>query len=448
MRPVQPANIARFCAALAVLAACAVLIGWSADVDWLKSVVPGYVAMNPLTATCFILAGVSLYLSCGARTAGRHYFRPIAAATVAAVGAFRLAADALRLDFHIDQFLFANSVGDNRMAPNTAVCFLLLGLSLLILDVVTRRGRWPAQTLALIVATISLITLVSYGYGAVSLYHIAYIPMALHAAAVFQIVSIGVLLARPQRGILTVLLNSGPGGVMMRRLLPAVLAIPCVLGWLRLMGQQQGLYGTEFGAAMMVATTIMLFSIAMFTIAAALNRADQERRAAEQATRQLNEELEERVQSRTSELEHRDRQLRQAQKMEAIGTLAGGVAHEFNNLLQAIQGFTRYAMEDMDPASHQHSDLSQVLEASDRAAILTRQLLGFSRQEVLQMTDVEPNQLVRSLAKMIQPLIGEHIKVELFLDDNVGLVHADVNHLQQMLMNLCVNARDAMPNGG
>lgn len=151
-------------------------------------------------------------------------------------------------------------------------------------------------------------------------------------------------------------------------------------------------------------------------------------------------------------LEHRlaeaDRQLRQAQKMEAVGKLAGGVAHEFNNLLQAIQGYTRFAMEGLHSDDGRRKDLEQVLAASDRAATLTRQLLGFSRREVLQMADVEPNPGVRDLVKMLHPLIGEHISVQLNLADNVGLVHADAGHIQQMLMNLCVNARDAMPGGG
>jgi signal transduction histidine kinase/ActR/RegA family two-component response regulator len=186
----------------------------------------------------------------------------------------------------------------------------------------------------------------------------------------------------------------------------------------------------------------------MIWIAAALNRADEKRCLAEQSVRDLNEDLERRVEERTAELAKRDEQLRQAQKMEAIGTLAGGIAHEFNNLSQAIQGYTRYVMDEFAENDRRRQDLEEVLHASYRAAALTRQLLGFSRRQVLELVDLDPNLLVRELVKMIRPLIGENIKVESDLGADVGFVHADEGHLQQLLMNLCVNARDAMPQGG
>ncbi len=148
------------------------------------------------------------------------------------------------------------------------------------------------------------------------------------------------------------------------------------------------------------------------------------------------------------ELRKRDEQLRHSQKLEALGTLAGGVAHEFNNLLQSIQGYTRYAAEGFPLDDPRRQDLDLVLQAANRAASLTRQLLGFSRRQILQYADLDPNQIVSELARLLRPLIGEHIRLELSLGENVGHVHADPTHLQQLLMNLAINARDAMPGGG
>ncbi len=141
-------------------------------------------------------------------------------------------------------------------------------------------------------------------------------------------------------------------------------------------------------------------------------------------------------------------ELRQAHKMEAVGQLAGGIAHEFNNLLQAIGGYANCAMEGLSPQEQRYQDLREILKAADRAAALTRQLLGFSRRHVLRPADLDPNQVVADLAKMLRPIIGEHISLEMALAGDAGTVHADPGELQQALLNLCLNARDAMPNGG
>ena len=149
-----------------------------------------------------------------------------------------------------------------------------------------------------------------------------------------------------------------------------------------------------------------------------------------------------------AELAQRDEQLRQSHKLEAVGSLAGGIAHEFNNLLQAIRGYTRYAMEGLQPDEQRYQDLEQVVKASDRAAVLTRELLGFSRRQVLERGNVDPRELVADLVKMLRPLIGEQIDVQVSLATEAGSLHADRGLLQQMLLNLCINARDAMPEGG
>jgi PAS domain S-box-containing protein len=148
------------------------------------------------------------------------------------------------------------------------------------------------------------------------------------------------------------------------------------------------------------------------------------------------------------QVRERDEQLRHAQKMEAIGTLAGGIAHEFNNLLQVINGYARYALDGLDEGDPRAKDLQQVLIAGDRAATLTRQLLNFGRRSALQLSHVNTDHVVSELVTMLRPMIGEHISIELTQNADHAHVRADTGQLQQALMNLCVNSRDAMPNGG
>ena len=141
-------------------------------------------------------------------------------------------------------------------------------------------------------------------------------------------------------------------------------------------------------------------------------------------------------------------QLRQAQKMEAIGRLAGGVAHDFNNVLTAIFGYVDILREEIPPDSAAQQDLAEVRKASERAASLTKQLLAFSRQQVLEPVVLKPNALVEDFEKMLGRLIGEDVELRLSLAQGAGNVRADPGQLQQVLMNLVVNARDAMPTGG
>lgn len=145
---------------------------------------------------------------------------------------------------------------------------------------------------------------------------------------------------------------------------------------------------------------------------------------------------------------HAEEELRQAQKLEGVGQLAGGVAHEFNNLLQVIDGYTCAGMEGLAPEEDRYADLEQVRKAAERAAALTRQLLGFSRRRAIEPKSTDANQVVRDLAKLIRPAIGEHIVLDLAFGTPAGTVYADAGELQQALLNLCLNARDAMPSGG
>ena len=143
-----------------------------------------------------------------------------------------------------------------------------------------------------------------------------------------------------------------------------------------------------------------------------------------------------------------EKELRQAQKMESIGVLAGGVAHDFNNFLAVIKGRTELLMEDIEPESELQEDLGEIHDAAEKARNVVRQLLAFGKKQILEMEIVDMNQVVEDFQKMLRRFIGEDIMLRLDLKGNGALVNADVSQLEQVLMNLAVNARDAMPQGG
>src|SRR3989454_2003635 len=143
-----------------------------------------------------------------------------------------------------------------------------------------------------------------------------------------------------------------------------------------------------------------------------------------------------------------EQQLRQAQKMEAVGRLAGGVAHDFNNILTAITGYADLLLEDLGTTDRRRDDIAEIRKAAERAAGLTRQLLAFSRQQVMQVRVLDLNDVVADTQNMLGRLLGEDISLVTRLDPALGAVKADPGQLEQVIMNLAVNARDAMPGGG
>jgi signal transduction histidine kinase/CheY-like chemotaxis protein len=307
-------RFAQAAGAVVFVVGCLVLLGWALDRDALTSVIPGLVAMNPLTALAFILASVSLWLLSGPQQIDARARRVawVCAALVALAALLKLNAYVLnRLlpessvawDLGIDQLLFREKlqagIPRNELAPNTALNFLMTGLALLFLDVQTRRGRRPAQLAALAATFVSLLAIVGYAYSAMFLSRVGeFIPMALNTAVAFVLLSLGVLCARPDRGLMAFITSAGAGGAMARRLLPAAIAIPVVLGWVPLWAHLPGDDDIVFLLSTFVITVIIVFTSLIWWSAASLDRMDRNRRRAERrlaaqytATRVLAESL-------------------------------------------------------------------------------------------------------------------------------------------------------------
>jgi len=165
----------------------------------------------------------------------------------------------------------------------------------------------------------------------------------------------------------------------------------------------------------------------------------------------LDDELDRRatiIQEKTEEAVRLEEQFRQSQKMEAVGRLAGGVAHDFNNLLMAIQGYAEVLRDSLPVHDGLRKNTEQILKAANRAASLTSQMLAFSRKQILTPVVLDLNEVIDETAKMLKRLIGEDVELRIHPSQSLWAVEADPNQMVQVVMNLCVNARDAMPNGG
>ena len=227
------------------------LAGWVFDIELLKWVPQGMVRMKANAAFALLLSGISLGLSAPEEEGGTRGKRRIAqglAFLVALLGLFTLSEYIFGWDLGIDQLLAREAPGafktssPGRMAPNAALNFLFLGGALLLLDV--RRGEWIASFLALAAAAVALLALMGYAYAAETISgFVSYTHIAIHTALAFLVLSAGVLFRLRDRGVTGIVTSDTPGGAMARRLLPPVVAVPLVFGWLRVVGERAGLYG-------------------------------------------------------------------------------------------------------------------------------------------------------------------------------------------------------------
>lgn len=273
-----------------ILIGVLVLLGWQFDIEFLKAPVSRQIAMNPASASCFILAGISLWLL--TNTAYRKIAH-ILATIVLLTGLLKFGGLAFGFDSYIDSVLFTDKLLEvktanlpNRMAPNTAFCFILTGVSLLLYRYETNSKQKPSHYLALIIVLIGLLSLLGYLYRVQSFYgFLTYIPMAASTAVCFLLFAISTLFADSGKGIMKEFTSTLSGSLMARLLIPAAIIIPAALGLVRLYGSWEGVYNYEFGVAIYVLSVIIIFAGITWYNASLLNKRDMLRKQSEDALR-------------------------------------------------------------------------------------------------------------------------------------------------------------------
>jgi PAS domain S-box-containing protein len=336
--------------ATAIVVGLLVLGGWISDIPSLKSVLPSLVTMKANTALAFIMAGVSLWILQREQTSqSTRRIGQACAAIVVLAGMVTLSEYLLDCDLGLDQLLLkepSGAVGTShpgRMAPASAVNFFLIGCALLLLE--TNRGIVPAQFLVFVAVESSLVALVGYVYGVKSFYSFSvYTSMALHTTLTFLVLCFGILAAHPARGLMCGITGEDVGSTMRRRLIPFAILVPLIGEWLRVKGQDAGLYETGFGTALFAVILMSVFVIVVGWTARSQSRSDEKRRWAEKELERFAQTLEQRVTERTGQLEasrmHMQRIL--ATALDAfIGMDAAGVIIDWNIQAEQMFGWPR-----------------------------------------------------------------------------------------------------------
>ena len=504
-------NVSRVCGLLVVAISATALVGWFTGSVVLRGVRASYIPMAPNTSIIFILMGVLLVAVRISPVRFLNVMRLAALVSIGVVIA-RLSEYLTGVELSVDHWLFAFPAERLGLAPVgkmaffTAVTFLFLALGLLLVTSSWSRRRWAndlAKGLAVVVMFMGMMFSLGYLYGAPLLYGGRSIPMALNTAVCFLIVGIGLLirglirdvterrLAKEalqkahddlevrvqertsellaQEEFLRAVVENSPHAIFVKdsegRYTLVNKAVADLYG--RPAEKIIGMTEADFGGNEEEVRTFLEDDRHVIETLTPKFISDEQltnpktgeirsfqtikvplRLPGSNAVQILGIATDTTDRKRAEHaLAESEQQLRQSQKLEAVGQLAGGIAHDFNNLLTVIMGYCDLLLQ--SPLENPDREkLAEINNAADRASALTRQLLAFSRKQMLKPEIINPNSLIEGTGKMLRRLIGVDIEVLTSLQDEVGRISADPGQVEQVLINLVVNARDAMPQGG
>ena len=396
------------------------LAGWTLDLDVLKGA-GGPITMKPNAAFGLVACGLSLRAYVSSRRAIR-WLSPVLALCAGVIGILTLSQHVVGWNLGIDELLFIEAPGSPataspaRMGPSASLSITAASTALLVM----RRRPGIAQALALMVGTLAFVALVGYWYRVQELYSVArYTGIAWPTAAALEILSVGLLTANAELGPASVLVSNGPGGTLARRLILPAILIPAVLGYLRVAGQQAGIYDTGMGTALLVVALAMLFTLLIWRTALRLDATDRERERANRL------------------------------KDEFLAT----VSHELRTPLNAIVGWTQLLRTNLVPEERRHHAAEVVARNANFLARLIEDLLDQSRISTGQVTlHARPVNLSTIADRAVEAFAGtahdKGVNLTSWVNGVQAMVSGDPERLQQIANNLLSNAVKFTPPGG
>jgi signal transduction histidine kinase len=431
------------------LCGIAVLIGWIFNIGVLKSIAPGFVTMKANTAICFLLIGVTLWLS---REKYSNNYQAkvlffICTTIIFLIGAATFYEYICKIDLHIDQLLFKEEVSavltssPGRMAVNTSLCFIFIGMALFMSRFKSAFFSYLGQIFIVIEGIIAFISTLGYVYHVSPLFiglHFS-TAMALHTAILFILTCICFLFFNVNHGFMKNISSEYSGGLILRQVLPIIILIPPFLGWLKLFLERNKIISNELGVSLVAVANLGILSGMLYFVSNYLNRIDSQRAKAR-------EDLDKAFQ----DLKDIQINLTQASKMAAIGQLSAGVAHEINNPLTGVLNNVQLLKmqvelnQELKPCEL-NEQLSNIEKAALRCKNIVQSLLDIAHvsQETKMSFSIAPA-IEKVLEVISQEIKLSNIAIQIYIQPDLPNIEGNPQLLQQVMLALISNAKWAV----